>query len=541
MAYIPLARKYRPARFEELVGQDHTARAIGNAIELKREPHAVIFSGVRGVGKTTLARLYAKALNCESGPTAKPCNTCPSCVAITSGNHEDVLEIDGASNTSVDDVRILRETVGYVPQRSSFRIYIIDEVHMLSHSAFNALLKTLEEPPQHVVFVFATTEFHKIPQTIVSRCQTFFLRKITTHMIAERIAKILTAEGIEFEPRAALILAREGRGSMRDALTALDQAIALGGGKVSAALITEFLCHAGVEEYVAPLYRSVLMGQTDQALQIIEAAYQRGIEFVDLVDGVCEYGRNAIIIRNLKPEAYASASMALSDSELNDLQNLCSTLTAEQVSNSFRHWIQCRKDLDGSHVDRFIVENYACEWILAQGQGVQREKPKAAMPASTPQQAAPAPVPESVSTPTPIEDLKFPESWRELVERWKQIKPLQARIFEDTLATQFSDQYICIAVNEQTLAGKRLLNKDVLIKIKDELSALFSFSGRLEIVKREEPKVAAASAPDTILDSKRKEKEDVRENLIREAQRSPLTQRMLEVFGGRIEDATLDP
>ena len=186
-SYIPLARKYRPATFSELAGQDATATALANAIRLGREPHAVIFSGVRGIGKTTSARLYAKALNCDTALSPEPCNHCESCLAITAGNHEDVMEIDGASNTSVDDVRALRETVSYVPQRSRFKVYIIDEVHMLSQSAFNALLKTLEEPPAHVVFIFATTELQKIPQTIMSRCQLFHLQRMGLNTIRERI------------------------------------------------------------------------------------------------------------------------------------------------------------------------------------------------------------------------------------------------------------------------------------------------------------------------------------------------------------------
>src|SRR5687767_8566282 len=229
MSYQVLARKYRPQRFEDLVGQEPVSRALQNAVASGRVAHAFLFTGVRGVGKTTTARLLAKALNCESGPTAKPCNQCDPCREITSGVDLDVLEMDGASNNSVDDVRRLQESIPYRPARDRYKIVIVDEVHMLSTGAFNAFLKTLEEPPPHVKFIFATTESHKVPITIRSRCQRYDFRLIPQAVVSGKIRDILGTEGIRADDAAVAMVAREAAGSMRDALTLLDQIVALGG------------------------------------------------------------------------------------------------------------------------------------------------------------------------------------------------------------------------------------------------------------------------------------------------------------------------
>ncbi|MCC7541507.1 MAG: DNA polymerase III subunit gamma/tau, partial [Deltaproteobacteria bacterium] len=234
MSYRVLARKWRPQSFDDLVGQEHVAKTIASAIKQDRVAHAFLFTGVRGVGKTTTARLLAKCLDCEKGPTSSPCGTCAPCTEIANGNDVDVLEIDGASNNSVDDVRRLQETLPYRPQRDRFKIVTIDEVHMLSSGAFNALLKTLEEPPSHVKFIFATTEAHKVPVTIVSRCQRYDFRLISRATIAGRVRHILEAEAIPAEEAAIGLLAREANGSMRDALTMLDQVIAGSDGKLTA-------------------------------------------------------------------------------------------------------------------------------------------------------------------------------------------------------------------------------------------------------------------------------------------------------------------
>jgi DNA polymerase-3 subunit gamma/tau len=241
MSYLVLARKWRPKRFAELVGQEHVVRALTNALETGRVHHAFLFTGTRGVGKTTIARIFAKSLNCERGSSADPCGQCPACLDIDAGRYVDLLEIDAASNTGVDDVRALIENAQYMPARGRTKVYLIDEVHMLSKSAFNALLKTLEEPPGHVKFLLATTDPQKLPVTVLSRCLQFNLRRLEVEQIAGQMTRILEAEGIAAEPAAIGLLARAADGSLRDGLSLLDQALAYSGGRLDEAAVNAML------------------------------------------------------------------------------------------------------------------------------------------------------------------------------------------------------------------------------------------------------------------------------------------------------------
>ncbi|TAL18683.1 DNA polymerase III subunit gamma/tau [bacterium] len=233
MTYLVLARKWRPQTFDQIRGQSHIVRALKNAIAGGRIAHAYIFTGTRGVGKTSAARVFAKALNCQEGPTPAPCNHCEACLSIAEGRHPDVLEIDGASNNSVDDIRRLRDIVRYAPSQGKYRIYIIDEVHMLSGGAFNALLKTLEEPPPHVVFIFATTDPHKVPVTILSRCQQFDFKRLTSKELSGLLGDICHSEAIEIDDKSLMAIAREAEGSVRDSQSLLDQVISYAGQKVT--------------------------------------------------------------------------------------------------------------------------------------------------------------------------------------------------------------------------------------------------------------------------------------------------------------------
>ncbi|MCI0482817.1 MAG: DNA polymerase III subunit gamma/tau, partial [Candidatus Dadabacteria bacterium] len=241
MSYVVFARKYRPRDFDEIIGQSHITTTLKNAIARDRVAHAYLFAGPRGVGKTTTARILAKALNCEKGPTPKPCNKCSSCLEITSGSSLDILEIDGASNTGVDDIRSLRENARFTPAKGGFKVYIIDEVHMLSDSAFNALLKTLEEPPPHVKFIFATTHAHKVPPTILSRCQRFDFRRIPAKEILDNLKRIVKEEKISVSEDALGLIAKYGDGSMRDSQVILDQFVSFAQGKVGAEEVVKVL------------------------------------------------------------------------------------------------------------------------------------------------------------------------------------------------------------------------------------------------------------------------------------------------------------
>ena len=241
MSYLVLARKWRPRRFSELVGQEHVVRALSNALETGKVHHAFLFTGTRGVGKTTIARIFAKSLNCERGTSAEPCGECAACRDIDAGRYVDLLEIDAASNTGVDDVRELIDNAQYMPSRGKFKVYLIDEVHMLSKAAFNALLKTLEEPPEHVKFLLATTDPQKLPVTVLSRCLQFNLRRLELGQISGQMQRILEAEGIASEPAAIELLARAADGSLRDGLSLLDQAIAYTGGQLGEEAVNAML------------------------------------------------------------------------------------------------------------------------------------------------------------------------------------------------------------------------------------------------------------------------------------------------------------
>ncbi len=296
MAYTVFARKYRPQTFEELVGQEHVARTLANAIEAERVAHAFLFTGVRGVGKTTTARLLAKALNCERGPTASPCNKCAMCLDITAGVDIDVQEIDGASNNSVEDVRRLQESLPFRPARDRFKVVIVDEVHMLSTGAFNAFLKTLEEPPSHVKFIFATTENHKVPVTIKSRCQRYDFRLIPQAVIAERVRAILAEEGVKADDDTVALVAREAAGSMRDALTLLDQLVAFGGQELIGAEVSRHLGIA-VRRSLHDTARAILDSDAKQVLTLIDAALNQGAEPVHLARQLLQLFRDLVVLR----------------------------------------------------------------------------------------------------------------------------------------------------------------------------------------------------------------------------------------------------
>jgi len=285
MAYEALARKWRPKTFDEIVGQGHVTRALANAITSGKIHHAYLFSGTRGVGKTTFARILARALNCEKGPTPTPCLTCPSCAEVGSGT--DVQEIDGASNTGIDDIRSLRENAAYAPSRLRYKVYIIDEVHMLSKQAFNGLLKTLEEPPPHVVFILATTEPNRIPDTILSRVQRFDFRMLTDAEVRGRLSEMARAEGISAEEDALALMARYAFGSMRDGQSLFEQAAVSGGGSVTAALVEGMLGLVGVEAAIDLVSAAVLDG-AGPALTRFAALLSRGADlkylFLSLID-----------------------------------------------------------------------------------------------------------------------------------------------------------------------------------------------------------------------------------------------------------------
>jgi len=278
MSYQVLARKWRPRDFESLVGQEHVVRALKHALDHDRLHHAYLFTGTRGVGKTTLARILAKCLNCETGVTSSPCGRCGACLEIDGGRFVDLLEVDAATNTRVDEMRQLLDTAQYAPTRGRYKVYVIDEVHMLSTSAFNAMLKTLEEPPEHLKFILATTDPQKIPVTVLSRCMQFNLKLVARSAIASHLEALLKAEGIPFEPEALALISRAAGGSMRDALSLLDQAIAHGAGRVTADGARDML-GAIDETYILRLMEAVAREDVNAAVNISEEMQERSLSF----------------------------------------------------------------------------------------------------------------------------------------------------------------------------------------------------------------------------------------------------------------------
>jgi len=293
--YVVIARRYRPQSFGELVGQQHVARALEQAITSDRVGHAYLFTGARGVGKTSSARILAKALNCIHGPTPTPCGECDICRSVATGDDVDVLEIDGASNRGIDEIRQLRQNVSVRPSRARFKIYIIDEVHMLTKEAFNALLKTLEEPPEHVKFIFATTEANKIPITILSRCQRFDFAGIDMGAIQQRLMQIAAAEGVEVESEAAQILASRAAGSMRDSQSLLEQLLSVAEGKVTSADVHSLLGTAPVER-LSGLVHHLANRNAAAALAELDAAVAGGVEVGQLLDQLIGYFRDVMAL-----------------------------------------------------------------------------------------------------------------------------------------------------------------------------------------------------------------------------------------------------
>lgn len=338
MAYQVLARKWRPKRFADLVGQEHVVGALVNAIKQSRLHHAYLLTGTRGVGKTTIARLLAKSLNCEHAADAEPCGKCANCTQIDTGRFVDLLEIDAASNTGIDNIREVLENAQYAPTVGKYKVYIIDEVHMLSKSAFNAMLKTLEEPPEHVKFILATTDPHKVPITVLSRCLQFVLRNLSVEQIHHHLADIVRQENISAEEEGLMLLARAGAGSMRDALSLLDQAIALGSGSVAAQSVRQML---GVveREILFKLFKSLVQENSVAIAEVIDEMALKSLGFDTVLNEM------ALLLRDIARLQCDVSAFDCSHADYPALQSLAKIMPSELAQLYYQCAIYGKKDL----------------------------------------------------------------------------------------------------------------------------------------------------------------------------------------------------
>lgn len=505
---MSLARKYRPQKFGDLVGQDPVAKALLHCVSRLRHagddgrnhkevPQAFIFSGIRGTGKTTLARLYAAAVNCQNDSGFEQCGDpdCPSCEKLGQGQHEDILEIDGASHNSVEDVRKLQETLLYSPRSSAKKVYIIDEVHMLSTSAFNALLKTLEEPPQHVIFLLATTELHKLPATVISRCQTFHLRRIPPGVMIPHLEKLLKIENITYEEKALGLIAEHSEGSMRDGLSLLDQMIALGGGKIDYATSLQLMEFAPINDFY-PLWSAVLLRHMPEWLQEMSRLLEKGYEAQMIARQLLKVAHKTSIVLALPEGSDAFLRLDIRPEEHTEIRSVCTEarkIHGVALDGRIRDFIRSVGELfaqfSGGAIDRLLLENMLMEWIFSDGLlADQPQKPSGRGPrtqAPSPPPPKPTQVPEQMKVSGAT---SLPPSWQGLIDALKGPQPIQANALSYARVIEYSADNIALAVVKD---DDRLNLKSKEAAIKDALQQHFGFRGSFSITVMAPEKTSA--------------------------------------------------
>lgn len=547
MSYVVLARKYRPQTFGELTGQEHVSRTLQNAIETERVAHAFLFTGARGVGKTSSARILAKALNCEQGPAAEPCNVCPLCKEITDGSSTDVLEIDGASNTGVDDVRELRDSSRYLPSHSRYKIYIIDEVHMLSTNAFNALLKILEEPPPHVKFIFATTEPHKLPITILSRCQRFDFKRVPLAKIVARLRHIAEQEGITISDAALAMVARKGDGSMRDSLSCFDQVLAFCGNQVQDDDVATLV---GVVDrrLLADLSAAVLNGDTQAALEGVGRVDSFGYNIRQFTQELIAHFRGLLVIRSVPNPA---GILDLAEAELNELRRQAEHHEPQAIQRRLTLLIKAEAEMSQASFPRLLLEMALLKMatlqpVLPVQQLIERIKALETSAAATPelwrnpvQQSAPAAKQQASSAqvhavqPGPATAAAKPGggSWERFVAFCLERKPAVGALLEYGSPLHCSPDRIEIGFDEGSYYLTCLQDSDTLQAVR-ELAAEFNHQPTQLTVKS--VVADAGTAPQSLAEKKKHDDEERLSTARREAAEHPLLVASLKVLGGEI-------
>jgi DNA polymerase-3 subunit gamma/tau len=549
MSYLVLARKWRPQCFEEVIGQSHVVQTLRNAISAKRIAHAYLFSGARGVGKTSVARILAKALNCSQGPSPTPCNECISCCEITNGNCLDVLEIDGASNRGINEIRELRENIRYLPAKSPYKIYIIDEVHMLTGEAFNALLKTLEEPPAHVIFIFATTEPHRIPITIMSRCQRFDFRRISAADIVEHLRQIAQDEGVRISESSLGVLAREAEGSMRDAQSLFEQMIAFSGKEISDQDLLEVL---GVIDRQALLdtAAALLSGNAARCLEIIERIYLHGHDLRRFCQELAAHFRNLLV---MKVSDEPHNLIDLTESELAELREQATGASSAMLQQFFYFLMRGEEEIRRAIDPKLVLDMTLLrlvqlpkvmdiDTLISQVQEMEERlnrtsKGSATLPLGGEdrdrQAAAPdygATAEEEETEPATVAEPDTPGDWGDLLKRLRQEKPLLAASLERVRVRRPNPRSLELDFNNRQFEyemAREGENLELLQRLGQEVFG-------------EGCKISLSAG---VLDEQRAQRAqtDRQRRLKQKALKHPLVTEALEIFGGEIVEVRVGP
>lgn len=492
MTYQAFARKYRPQTWAAVVGQDHVTRTLANAVALGRIHHAYLLCGARGTGKTTIARLLAKTVNCtgRDAKTMEPCNTCPSCLEITEGRSLDVQEVDGASNTGVDDVREIRERVKFLPASAQYKVYIIDEVHMLSTSAFNALLKTLEEPPAHVIFVFATTESQKIPATILSRCQRFDLRRLSPSTVIQELQRIAANEGVKLDSVAEAIIARESEGSMRDAESLFDQAVACGGKAVDAGVMEQLLglCDRGS---ILRTIEAILARDSGTLLAQAEGLFTQGVQLPRFVQELITIFRHMWVLRACgKPVGMEDLTV----DEVKRVETFAQQTLPEELQQYIRILSEGVERLGRSRTPRLTFETVLLQTTLVQPvvsiesllQRLEKmEAPSQPERASAPV-APPAAVTKSVASAPPQDKMvaatAVVSSWEGLISKLTQDKPQLASILAHCLRHTMTPVGLSVIFPKGSVYAEMMRESDRQALLKQLITQYFGKQMTLDVV-----------------------------------------------------------
>ncbi len=519
MSYQVIARKYRPQRFADVVGQEHVTQTLANAIAQKRIAHAYLFVGPRGTGKTTIARIFAKCLNCTDGPKVDFAEDDPRAQEITEGRSMDVLEIDGASNRGIDEVRELRETVKYVPAMSRFKIYIIDEVHMLTKEAFNALLKTLEEPPAHVKFMFATTEPEKVIPTILSRCQRFDLRRIPSALIVKHLAQIARKEDVQIDDAALHAIARGADGGMRDAESTLDQLISFCGKEIAEADVLSMFGLAARSQILA-LAGAVLAGETETALRQLNDLAHQGKDIGRLVSELLGHFRNLLIFQVSRGDL---RMIEASEAEAAALKEQSERLTTDALTRMLEVLTDCEGRLRDTTSKKILVEvallkmieardAVSIDTVLQQIQQLRAGAPAAPRPAGTPAPApAPKPKPAAMTaaqvvaapTPAPVQvaaapagEVNLEQLWKDLVEAVGRANPFVKTYFVEAHPVSFIKNVLTIGFDPE-FADHLLLvdNSKNQTLVKTKLAEMGYAQAQVRFIRAEAPAKPAAPTP----------------------------------------------